>query len=38
MQAETAMAELRAVAKALGAEAPKKDTPQAFVISSLAGG
>ncbi len=38
MQAETAMAELRAVAKALGAESPKSDTPQAFIISSLAGG
>ena len=38
MQAETAMAELRSVAKALGAEVPKKDTPQAFIISSLAGG
>ena len=38
MQAPTAFAELLSVAKALGAEPPKKDTPQAFIISSLAGG
>lgn len=38
MQAPTAFAELGSVAKALGAEDPKSDTPQAFIISSLAGG
>jgi len=38
MQAETAIAELRGVASALGGEVSKNDTPKAFIISSLAGG
>jgi hypothetical protein len=38
MQAETAFAELASVAKALGGESPSNSTPQAFIISSLAGG
>ena len=37
MQAPTAFAELASVARALGGEAPSP-TPQAFIISSLAGG
>ena len=38
MQAPTAFAELASVAKALGGEAPNNSTPQAFIISSIAGG
>ena len=38
MQAETAMADLRSVAKALKGEVPQNATPQAFIISSIAGG
>jgi hypothetical protein len=38
MQAPTALAELTSVARALGGEAPKNSAPQAFIISSLAGG
>jgi len=38
MQAETAMADLRSVAKSLGGKVSKNGTPQAFIISSLAGG
>jgi len=38
MRAPTALADLRSVALALGAEIPQKDTPQAFIISSIAGG
>jgi hypothetical protein len=38
MQAATALGELRAVAKALKSEVDKNAVPQAFVISSIAGG
>jgi hypothetical protein len=38
MQAPTAIADLRDVAKALRAEVPQNATPQAFIISSIAGG
>ena len=38
MLAATAMAELRAVASALGGEVDKSGVPKAFIISSLAGG
>ena len=38
MQAGTAIAELREVARALGGEVSRNDTPKVFIISSLAGG
>jgi hypothetical protein len=38
MQAPNAFAELASVARALGGEAPNNSAPQAFIISSLAGG